>query len=115
VKVTPVDVHEGLRVLESGLEPGQKVIVEGIQLVRQDQVVEPQDAPLERYIRTETDLIGADRRYTSRISRIPGMEPPGSPTQPPPPSTTTTRPAADTKANDKADPRSAPAPETKAR
>ena len=37
VKVTPVRAtftHEGLRVLESGLQPGQQVIVEGLQLVR---------------------------------------------------------------------------------
>ena len=39
-KVRPVDEYHGLRVLESGLEAGQKVIVEGIQLVRQGQVVE---------------------------------------------------------------------------
>ena len=34
VKVKPIDQYRGLRVLESGLEPGRKVIVEGIQLVR---------------------------------------------------------------------------------
>ena len=40
VKVNPVDDYQGLRVLESGLEAGQKVIVEGIQLVRPGQDVE---------------------------------------------------------------------------
>ncbi len=45
VRVKPVDVYQGLRVLESGLESGQKVIVEGTQLVRPDQKVEPVDAP----------------------------------------------------------------------
>jgi membrane fusion protein, multidrug efflux system len=37
VVVTPVRgtfTYEGLRVLESGVEPGQRVIVEGLQLVR---------------------------------------------------------------------------------
>src|SRR6202035_2699158 len=33
-KVQALDNYKGLRVLESGVEPGQKVIVEGIQLVR---------------------------------------------------------------------------------
>ena len=34
VRVKPVDTYQGLRVLESGLEAGQRVVVEGIQLVR---------------------------------------------------------------------------------
>src|SRR5262249_17914008 len=50
-KVKPIDQYRGLRVLESGIEPGQAVVVEGIQLVRPDQVVEPTEAPLEQYIR----------------------------------------------------------------
>ncbi len=75
VKVKPVDVYEGLRVLESGLESGQKVVVEGIQLVRQDQIVEPQEAPLTKYIRAETTTATGDQRFNSSISRIPGLEP----------------------------------------
>jgi membrane fusion protein (multidrug efflux system) len=78
-KVDPVDVYQGLRVLESGLEAGQKVIVEGIQLVRPDQVVKPVDAPLETFIRTETSTATADQRFNSRVSRIPGLEPEASP------------------------------------
>ena len=39
-KVTGVDSYRGLRVLEAGLEPGQRVIVEGVQLVRQGQKVD---------------------------------------------------------------------------
>jgi membrane fusion protein (multidrug efflux system) len=74
VKVSAVDVYHGLRVLESGLEPGQKVITEGIQLVRPDQVVDPVPSPLERYIQAETTSESADRRFTSRISRVPGMD-----------------------------------------
>ena len=57
-KVKPVDDYQGLRVLESGLEAGQKVIVEGIQLVRPGQVVEPVEVPLEKFMR--------DRRRRSR-------------------------------------------------
>jgi RND family efflux transporter MFP subunit len=47
VKVTPVRAtftHEGLRVLESGLQPGQKVIVEGLQLVRTGMTVKTRSA-----------------------------------------------------------------------
>jgi RND family efflux transporter MFP subunit len=47
VKVTPVRAtftHEGLRVLESGLEPGQPVIVEGLQLVRTGMTVKTRTA-----------------------------------------------------------------------
>jgi RND family efflux transporter MFP subunit len=49
VKVTPVRAtftHEGLRVLESGLEPGRQVIVEGLQLVRAGMTVKTRsDSP----------------------------------------------------------------------
>ena len=75
VKVKPVDVYQGLRVLESGLESGQKVVVEGIQLVRPDQIVEPQEVPLTKYIRAETTTATGDQRFNSSISRIPGLEP----------------------------------------
>jgi RND family efflux transporter MFP subunit len=47
VKVTPVRAtftHEGLRVIESGLEPGQPVIVEGLQLVRTGMTVKTRSA-----------------------------------------------------------------------
>ena len=48
-KVTIVPVratftHEGLRVLESGLQPGQQVIVEGLQLVRAGMTVKTRPA-----------------------------------------------------------------------
>ena len=89
-----MDVYQGLRVLESGLEPGQKVIVEGIQLVRPDQVVKPVDVPLETFIRTETSNVGGDRRFNSRVSRIPGRE---SEPNPQPPSPATKGPAPDSK------------------
>jgi RND family efflux transporter MFP subunit len=73
-KVKAVDVYQGLRVLESGIEPGQRVIVEGIQLVRPGQVVTPDEVPLDRFIHTGTPALNVDPRYNSRISRIPGME-----------------------------------------
>jgi RND family efflux transporter MFP subunit len=78
-KVKPVDVYQGLRVLESGLESGQKVVVEGIQLVRPEQVVEPREVPLEKYIRTETSTTTGDQRFNSGISRVPGREPDARP------------------------------------
>jgi len=74
VKVSAVDVYHGLRVLDSGLEPGQKVIVEGIQLVRPGQVVEPMEAPFDKFIVDETSIAHADARFESRITRIPGMD-----------------------------------------
>ena len=48
VAVVPVQAtftYEGLRVLESGLEPGQQVIVEGLQLVRPGMTVKAEPAP----------------------------------------------------------------------
>ena len=51
------------------------MIVEGIQLVRPDQKVEPVDVPLENYIRDETATSNIDQRFSSKVSRLPGMEP----------------------------------------
>jgi membrane fusion protein (multidrug efflux system) len=78
-KVKPVDVYEGLRVLEAGLESGQEVVVEGIQLVRPEQVVEPHEVPLEKYVRAETSMTTGDQRFNSGISRVPGLEPDARP------------------------------------
>ena len=49
-KVTVVTVratftYDGLRVVESGLEPGQSVIVEGLQMVRSGMIVKAEPAP----------------------------------------------------------------------
>jgi len=74
VKVSAVDVYQGLRVLDAGLEPGQKVIVEGIQLVRPGQVVDPVLSPLEKYIQAEPSSDLGDSRLNSPIARIPGMD-----------------------------------------
>jgi membrane fusion protein, multidrug efflux system len=74
-KVKPIDQYHGLRVLESGLESGQAVVVEGIQLVRPDQVVQPTEAPLEQYIREAEGPETLDRRFLSPITRLPGSQP----------------------------------------
>ena len=76
VKVSAVDTYQGLRVLESGLEAGQKVIVEGFQLVRQGQVVKPAEVPLEQFERSAPATYNADPRFSSQVSQIPGMGPP---------------------------------------
>jgi membrane fusion protein, multidrug efflux system len=47
VAVTPVKaafVYDGLRVVESGLKPGQKVVVEGLQMIRSGMTVKPRNA-----------------------------------------------------------------------
>jgi membrane fusion protein, multidrug efflux system len=73
VKVKPIDHYRGLRVLESGLEPDQRVIVEGIQLVRTGQAVTATEASLESYMR-ETEVPDTlDRRFYSPITRMPGI------------------------------------------
>lgn len=88
VKVKPVDQSRGLRILESGLEPGQEVVVEGIQLVRPGQVVETTEAALESYIREGETVETLDRRFESPITRLPGLAPDsrekGSPKAPSP-------------------------------
>jgi RND family efflux transporter MFP subunit len=47
VAVRPTFTYEGLRVLESGLEPGQAVIVEGMPMVRAGMTVKTRPATLE--------------------------------------------------------------------
>lgn len=79
VKVDPIDTVEGLRVLDSGLDVGQRVIVEGIQLVRPGDKVEPLEKPLENYIRESSRITSMDRRFTSRVARVPGLEPDSKP------------------------------------
>jgi hypothetical protein len=51
------------------------VVVEGIQLVRPDQVVEMTEAPLEKYIREAEAPDTLDRRFLSPITRLPGLQP----------------------------------------
>ncbi|HMF36509.1 MAG TPA: efflux RND transporter periplasmic adaptor subunit, partial [Isosphaeraceae bacterium] len=49
--VKPLDVYQGLVVIESGLNEGRKVIVKGIQLVRPGQTVKTEEAELEKFVR----------------------------------------------------------------
>ena len=69
-----MDVYQGLRVLDSGLEAGQNVIVEGIQLVRPGQVVKPVEVLLDQVKRPEAPATSIDQRFSSRVTRIPGMD-----------------------------------------
>jgi RND family efflux transporter MFP subunit len=75
-KVTGVDSYRGLRVLEVGLEAGQRVIVEGVQLVRQGQKVKPEAAALETFMTEEAPSVPGDLRFNSRVSRLPGRDAP---------------------------------------
>jgi membrane fusion protein (multidrug efflux system) len=75
-KVSAVDSYRGLRVLELGLEAGSRVIVEGVQLVRQGQKVDPTPAPLETFITEEAPPLPGDQRFNSRVSRMPGRDAP---------------------------------------
>ncbi len=91
VKVVPVDDYQGLRILDSGLKPGEKVIVEGIQLVRPGQVVKLVEAPLAQFQHAAPSAFNADSRFTSKVSRLPGMDSQSTPT-PTQPATTPARP-----------------------
>jgi multidrug efflux pump subunit AcrA (membrane-fusion protein) len=61
-RVDPIDSYRGMRVIRSGLESGQRVIVEGIQLVRPGQAVKVEEVALDSFFREETDT-DVDDRY----------------------------------------------------
>jgi RND family efflux transporter MFP subunit len=71
--VKPLDAERGLLVLESGLDPGKKVIVQGIQLVRPGQAVEVEERSLDSF-RTPESAIEAADPLTSPLMRIRGVE-----------------------------------------
>ena len=73
-KVAAIDAYQGLRVLESGLDAGQRVIVEGVQLVRPGQTVELIEEPIEKYQKTAPPTYNTDPRLTSKVSRVPGFD-----------------------------------------
>ena len=79
VAVVPVRAtftHEGLRVLESGLEPGQDVIVEGLQMVRAGMTVKTEPAPADA---PRAAGAGPDRQGRGRARRGRAAQPePGS-------------------------------------
>jgi multidrug efflux pump subunit AcrA (membrane-fusion protein) len=70
-KVVPIDDFEGLRVLESGVNVGDKVIVEGIQLVRPGQEVAVEEAPFDQFRHAAPKTFNADPRLSSKVSRLP--------------------------------------------
>ena len=73
-KVRALDSYRGLRVIESGLEAGQRVIVDGTQLVRQDQTVEATLMPFESFMTGELPGLPGDPRFNSPITRLPGRD-----------------------------------------
>ena len=79
--VKALDTYQGLAVLESGVNEGDLVIVEGIQLVRPGQTVKPQEAELTRYNRPES-VVDEVSPLDSPLIRIRGSEPAESPLQP---------------------------------
>jgi membrane fusion protein, multidrug efflux system len=58
--VKPLDTYQGLRALESGLKPDDKVIVEGVQLVRPGDQVNVEEADIQKYLRALEDSETAD-------------------------------------------------------
>ncbi len=86
VRVKPLDLIQGLRVLEPGtseLQEGQKVIVEGIPLVRpgQDVEVDAKEAEIEAYRRPEPESPDAEV-LDSPIIRLHGGESPSDKAKP---------------------------------
>jgi RND family efflux transporter MFP subunit len=71
VAIVPVQAsftHEGLRVLESGLQPGQEVIVEGMQMVRTGMTVKTRPASLN----TSTGPEGPAAMTSEEKAKTPG-------------------------------------------
>lgn len=64
------DNDQGLKILDSGLKPGQQVIVEGIQLVRPGQTVAIEVVSIDKYIRDENQSPRSSR-FDSPIVRLP--------------------------------------------
>ncbi len=72
--VKPLDVYQGLVVLESGLSEGQKVIVKGVQLVRPGQTVKTEEADLEKFTRQDPESEVPDP-MDSPLLRVRGAAP----------------------------------------
>jgi membrane fusion protein (multidrug efflux system) len=70
-KVKGLDSYRGLRVLEAGLEAGRRVIVEGVQLVRQGQKVELVSEKLEKFMAPDAPPPRGDPRFSSPLYRGP--------------------------------------------
>jgi RND family efflux transporter MFP subunit len=78
-RVKPVDTVGGLEVIDGGLEAGQSVIVEGLQLVRAGQTVEPRVVSIKDYEREIAPAYNPDSRFSSKVSRVPGLDPDPNP------------------------------------
>ena len=85
VSVKPVEVlddYQGFRIVQSGLEPGQRVIAEGVQLARPGETVNVEVAELEKYRRVE-DATGSKNRFNNGKIRYKGEETAPAPTPAP--------------------------------
>jgi RND family efflux transporter MFP subunit len=71
--VKPMDTFRGLLVLESGLEAGQRVIVEGLQVARVGQAVEPEERSLDSFMTAEPTTEAPDP-LSSPLMRIRGKQ-----------------------------------------
>ncbi len=69
--VKPLDLYQGLAVIESGLQEGQQVIVKGLQLVRPGQTVKAETTTVESFARPES-LSGAPDPTESPLIRLRG-------------------------------------------
>jgi RND family efflux transporter MFP subunit len=89
--IKPLDVYEGLLAVESGLEPGQKVIVEGTQMVRPGQLVEAEELPIDKFVRKTQSTETADPldsplvRLRGSATESPGPQPAKDTASPQPP------------------------------
>jgi RND family efflux transporter MFP subunit len=79
--VKPLDTYQGLSVLASGPDEGQRVIVKGIQFVRPGQTVQATEVDLKEYNRPRTTAEESDLLQSPFI-RIRGIEPGDSGTRP---------------------------------
>jgi RND family efflux transporter MFP subunit len=64
-------LHDGLRAIEDGLKPGERVIVNGLQLVRPGAIVEPKVAEMPRSSQMRRQGVGG-ANVTDKETRRPG-------------------------------------------
>jgi RND family efflux transporter MFP subunit len=78
VVVKPLDHYQGLVVLSSGLEDGQRVVVRGIQLVRPGQTVQAEEVSVDSFLRTDSSA-ESKSPMDSPLLKIRGGEAAGQP------------------------------------
>jgi membrane fusion protein (multidrug efflux system) len=96
--VQALDVYRGLQIVDEGLEPGEAVIVEGLQLVRPGQEVQARTSPMGTYEREDASRTPAPGGGRPRLIDNPKAQLNGTP----PPAAAPEAPAAE--------PPAAPAP-----